>query len=86
MTLPLAVLGIKALYLLYVWLLSCIIASWLSEQKGYGEKAGLGTGLLLSVIAIVIWLAWPAKPNSKWKHRRQRRAAKAAAAKPPNDA
>ena len=83
MTLLVAAIGIKALYLLYAWLLSCIIASWLSDQKGYGEKAGLGTGLLLSVVAIPIWLLWPSKENSKWRHRGQRRAARKAAAKPP---
>ena len=39
-----ALLGAKALYLLYLWLLSAIAASWLSERKGYGEKAGPGDG------------------------------------------
>jgi hypothetical protein len=65
--LPLALIGAKALYLLYAWLLSCIVASWLSERKGYGERPGLATGLLLTVVAIPIWLLWPARADSKWK-------------------
>jgi hypothetical protein len=67
MSLFVAALGVKALYLTYAWLISCVIASWLSERKGYGEKPGLTTGLLLSAAAIVIWLLWPAKPDSRWK-------------------
>jgi fucose permease len=62
-----ALLGIKALWLLYAWLISAIVASWLSDRKGYGEKAGLATGLLLSAIAIVVWLLWPARADSRWK-------------------
>jgi fucose permease len=60
-------IGADALYLLYAWLLSAIVASYLSERKGYGEKAGLACGLLLFVIGPVIWLLWPARPDSKWK-------------------
>ena len=67
MKLVLAELGVKALYLTYAWLVSCVIASWLSDRKGYGEKPGLTTGLLLSAIAVLIWLAWPAKADSRWK-------------------
>jgi hypothetical protein len=62
-----ALLGAKALWLTYAWLASCIIASWLSDRKGYGEKPGLATGLLLTVAAIVIWLLWPAREDSRWK-------------------
>jgi fucose permease len=62
-----ALLGATALWLLYAWLLSAIVASYLSGRKGYTEKAGLATGLLLHVIGVVIWLVWPAKPDSKWK-------------------
>jgi hypothetical protein len=62
-----ALIGAKALYLLYIWLASAIIASHLSSRKGYGEKAGLATGLLLSAVAVIVWLIWPAKPDSRWK-------------------
>jgi hypothetical protein len=62
-----AVLGAKALWLLYAWLASAIIASWLSNRKGYGEKPGLASGLLLSAIGVLIWLVWPARRDSRWK-------------------
>ena len=67
MSLVIAAIGAKALYLLYAWLASAIISSYLSERKGYGEKPGLGTGLLLSVVGVLIWLVWPARPDSRWK-------------------
>ncbi|MEA2496593.1 MAG: hypothetical protein QOJ29_4504 [Thermoleophilaceae bacterium] len=67
MSLVIAALGVKALYLTYVWLLSAVGASWLSDRKGFGERPGLITGLLLSAVALVIWLAWPAKGDSRWK-------------------
>ncbi len=60
-------LGVTALYLTFAWLASSIAASYLSDRKGYGEKAGLATGLLLSVIGFLIWLVWPARPDSRWK-------------------
>ena len=41
-------LGVKALYLTYIWLLSAVVASWLSDRKGFGERPGLITGWLLS--------------------------------------
>jgi hypothetical protein len=63
----LAVIGAQALWLTYAWLASAIIASYLSARKGYGEKLGLAFGLLLSVIGAIIWLLWPAKPDSRWK-------------------
>jgi hypothetical protein len=62
-----ALMGAAALWLLYLWLVAAILASYLSERKGYGEKLGLAFGLLLSVIGTIIWLVWPAKPDSKWK-------------------
>jgi hypothetical protein len=62
-----AVIGVKALYLLYGWLISAAAAAWLSDRKGYGEKPGLAAGLLLSVVGMIIWLVWPAKSNSRWK-------------------
>ena len=63
----LALLGAKALYLLFLWLLGAIIASWLSDRKGYGEKPGLATGLLLSIVGALVWLVYPAKDGSRWK-------------------
>jgi hypothetical protein len=62
-----ALLGVTALWLLYAWLLSAIVASYLSNRKGYGEKSGLATGLLLHVVGVIVWLVWPAKPESRWK-------------------
>ena len=62
-----ALIGAKALWLTYLWLASAIIASYISSRKGYGEKPGLASGLLLSAIGIVIWLVWPARPDSRWK-------------------
>ena len=62
-----ALIGATALYLLFAWLASAIIASWLSDRKGYGEKPGLASGMLLFVVGVVIWLFWPAKPESAWK-------------------
>jgi dipeptide/tripeptide permease len=76
----LAVIGVKALYLLFVWLLSAAIGSWLSDRKGYGEQVGLAFGLILSAIGLVIVLLLPGRPGSKWKtegrlpHRRRREA------------
>ncbi|HEX2397454.1 MAG TPA: hypothetical protein VHI73_04880 [Solirubrobacteraceae bacterium] len=63
----LALLGVKALYLLYVWMASGIVASYLSGRKGYGERVGLATGLVLSALGVLIWLLWPARPDSSWK-------------------
>ena len=44
-----------------------MVSAWLSDRKGYGEKAGLTTSLLTSAIGVVVWLLWPAKPQSRWK-------------------
>jgi hypothetical protein len=60
-------IGAKALYLLFVWLLSAAIASWVSNRKGYGEQVGLAFGLILSAIGLVIVLLLPGRPGSKWK-------------------
>ena len=62
-----ALLGAKALYLLWAWLASAIVAAWLSNRKGYGEKPGLATGLVLSLVGVVVWLFWPPRPDSPWK-------------------
>jgi hypothetical protein len=63
----LAVIGSGALWLMYLWLASAIVASYLSARKGYGEKLGLAFGMLLSVIGVLVWLIWPAKADSRWK-------------------
>ena len=52
---------------MYVWLVSTIGASYLSERKGYGDRPGLATGLILTAVGTLIWLVIPAKPESKWK-------------------
>ena len=67
MTTVIAAIGAKALYLLYIWLASAIVASYLSERKGYGSKLGLAFGLLLTVIGVIVWLVWPARQDSRWK-------------------
>jgi hypothetical protein len=63
----LAAMGAKALLLLYLWLGSAIVASYLSERKGYGGKVGLAFGLLLSAVGALIWLIVPARADSRWK-------------------
>jgi hypothetical protein len=75
-----AAVGAKAFYLLMVWLASAIAASELSKRKGYGEKWGLGTGLLLSVIGLIIWIAVPARAESPWRQKQARKAAAVEAA------
>jgi len=60
-------LGATALYLTFAWLLSAIAASYLSDRKGYGERAGLACGLLLNALGVLIWLVWPAREESLWK-------------------
>ena len=62
-----ALIGATALYLLFAWLASAIVSSYLSDRKGYGERPGLASGMLLFVLGVVIWLFWPAKPDSMWK-------------------
>jgi hypothetical protein len=62
-----AVIGAQALYLLFVWLLSAAIGSWISDRKGYGERVGLAFGMILSAIGLLIVLLLPGRPGSKWK-------------------
>jgi len=76
----LALIGAKALYLLFIWLVSAAASSWLSERKGYGEKLGLTFGLILSAIGLLIVLLLPGRPGSVWRTegrlpRRKRRSA-----------
>ncbi len=75
MTIVLAVIGESALYLLYGWLASAIAASYLSSKKGYGERIGLASGLLLTVVGVVIWLFVPSKPTSDWGRRKREKQA-----------
>ena len=62
-----AVIGAKSLYITFAWLASAILASLISDRKGYGEKPGLAAGLLLNVVGVLLWLVWPAKEQSRWK-------------------
>ena len=63
----LAVIGPEALWLTFVWLASAIIASLFSSLKGYGEKTGLVTGTVLTLLGAFIWAVWPAQQVSRWK-------------------
>ena len=67
LVLPLALLGATALYLLFIWLACAIVAAYLSDRKGYGEKPGLAAGLILVVIGPILFLLLPAKKDSSWK-------------------
>jgi hypothetical protein len=67
MSTVLALMGSKALLFLYIWLISAMVASYLSDRKGYGDRPGLATGLILSAVGALIWLVIPAKADSKWK-------------------
>ena len=67
MTVVVAAIGAKALYLTFVWLGSAIAASWISNRKGYGERPGLAAGLILSAVGVLLWLVWPARADSRWK-------------------
>jgi hypothetical protein len=69
--------GAKAFYFLMIWLASAIAASELSTRKGYGQKWGLGTGLFLSVIAVIIWILVPPKAESPWRQKQARKKAAA---------
>ena len=60
-------IGATALWLMYLWLACAIVASYLANRKGYSERTGLATGLVLHLIGVVIFLALPAKEHSKWK-------------------
>ncbi len=62
-----ALLGVKALWLTYLWLFSAIAGAYLSARKGYGERPGLASGLLLNFIGALAWLVIPAKEESMWK-------------------
>lgn len=61
-----AIIGTGALWLTFIWLAAAIVASQFSAQKGYGEKAGLVTGTLLTFIGAFAWALWPARDVSRW--------------------
>jgi hypothetical protein len=70
-------IGALALYLLFAWLISAAAGAWLTERKGYGERAGLMLGLVLTVAGLLVTLLLPARADSKWRregplHRRRR--------------
>ncbi len=67
MTVIIAAIGSRGLYLLFIWLLSAAGGAWLSDRKGYGERVGLAFGLLLTAVGFLIVLLLPARPGSKWK-------------------
>ena len=62
-----ASIGATSVYLLFAWLLSAAIGSWVSQRKGYGERVGLAFGLLLTAAGLLIVLLLPARPGSAWK-------------------
>jgi hypothetical protein len=62
-----AVIGTAALWLAFLWLGSAIVASMLSDAKGYGEKWGLVTGVMLSIVGAFLWALWPPREISRWK-------------------
>ncbi len=62
-----AAIGSTGIYLLFAWLASAAIGTWVSERKGYGERVGLAFGLLLTVAGLIIVLLLPARPGSAWK-------------------
>ena len=45
--------------------MSAIVASYLSDRKGYGERPGLASGLLLNVSGVIVWLVVPPKAESR---------------------
>lgn len=62
-----ATIGAKALYLLFIWLLSAAGAAWIAERKGYTERVGLTFGLILTFVGFFIVLLLPGRPGSVWK-------------------
>lgn len=63
----LALIGAKALYLLFAWLISGILSSAIAERKGLDERIGIAAGLLLLVVGVLIVLVLPAREGSLWR-------------------
>jgi hypothetical protein len=64
---PIGTICAKALYLLFLWLISAAAGAWLSDRKGYGERVGLTLGLLLSALGLLVVLVLPGRPGSRWR-------------------
>ena len=62
-----ATIGAKALYLLFIWLISAAAAAWVADRKGYAERVGLTFGLILSAVGLLIVLLLPSRPGSAWR-------------------
>lgn len=62
-----ATIGAKALYLLFIWLLSAAGAAWVADRKGYTERVGLTFGLIFTFVGFFIVLLLPGRPGSVWK-------------------
>ena len=63
----LAVIGAAALWLTFVWLASAIIASLISEAKGYGEKVGPRDRHDSHGARRFRWAVIPPREISRWK-------------------
>ena len=60
-------IGSKAIYFLFLWLLSAAGAAWIADRKGYTERVGLTFGLILTFVGFIIVLLLPARPGSAWR-------------------
>jgi hypothetical protein len=67
MTILAAAIGATALHLLLLWLFSAATTAWMAVLKGRPEKAGLATGLLLTIAGPIIWLFVPSGAESRWR-------------------
>jgi hypothetical protein len=61
-----AVIGSEAVYFLYAWLIGCMLASTAAGLKGYSERAGLATGLFMSILGGMLWMFLPWRRDSRW--------------------
>ena len=63
----LGLIGAKALYLLFLWLVSAMVVAALARRKGFSEGVGAFLGLLFPVVGVIAVLALPARPDSLWR-------------------